>query len=398
MNGEKAGDSSRGAVLVAVAAGLAIRFALASTQGEVADTLKYHRVAVILRSGGQLYVDTAGLFPYPPVWNRVEVASLMLAEKTGVPFVVWVKLPSILADAGIALFLAALAPIGRRALYASAYALNPVPILVSGAHGQFDSLPLLCCITAVYVLQRRQSATLAALALTLGIALKSFPVLLVPVFLLDIEGWRRRFLFLAAALIPVGLLLLPNLATAPQAVARELFAYSGAGDHGWMAIARIVHVLRTGTLLAAGKLSGLLSAAKLLFLAAYAVALFVWARRGGRLPPLTLRIAFVFMLFGAVYGGISSQTLIWALPFLLLVSLRDGLLYSAAATWSLVAFYTLFYPTVLYLDPAVRRERLLARILSWLCGTAIWWLFSVWWTGRQAVRLRTVPSGADLQP
>jgi hypothetical protein len=175
LNGEKAGGSSRGAVLLAVAAGLAIRFALALTQGEVADTPNYHRVAAVLRSGGELYVDTPGLFPYPPVWNWVEVASLALAEKTGVPFVVWVKIPSILADAGIALLLGALAPVGRRALYASAYALNPVPILISGAHGQFDSVPILCCVVAVYAMERKRSAPLAALALTLGIALKSFP-------------------------------------------------------------------------------------------------------------------------------------------------------------------------------------------------------------------------------
>lgn len=369
-----------------------IRMALALTQGEVADTPYYHRIAAVLRSGGQLYVDTAGRFPYPPVWNHVEVASLALSERTGVPFVIWVKLPSILADAAIALLLAALAPVGRAALFASAYALNPVPILISGAHGQFDSLPILCCLAAVYFVEKMRSAPLAALALTLGIALKSFPVLLLPVFLMQIGSWPRKLRFAAIALVPAGLILLPHLAIAPRAVASELFGYSGVGDHGWMAIARIVQAIRTRILTRDADLGFLLSGTKLLFLLGCAAALVSWARmKEDRRPALPLRIAFVFMLFYTIYGGISSQSLLWALPFLMLANVRDALIYSAVAFCSLASFYAAFYPGLLFRDPPTGLESLLTSLYVWLAGTAVWWLFSLSWTARTALRWRHFP-------
>ena len=372
-------------MLLALAAGLVIRLVLAFTQGEIADTPNYHRVAAVLKAGGVLYVDTTGLFPYPPVWNHVEVAALTLAESTPIPFVVWVKLPSILADLGIAALLALLAPAGRRALYAAAYALNPVPILISSVHGQFDSLPLLCCLGAVYFLQERESPPLAALALTLGIALKAFPILLVPVFLLSVAG-RKRLQFLATALLPAALILLPNLVATPRAVVHELVAYSGAPDHGWLAIARIFKVLESGARIDPETVATLLLVAKVLFLVAYATVLVYWARRPGRRSSLGLGIAFVFMLFCSLYGAISSQMLLWALPFLLLVVLPEGVLDSAAATASLAGFYAAMYPPLLYLGPPAGRAQL-TRILLWLGGTTVWWLFTLGWTIRTSRRL-----------
>jgi hypothetical protein len=199
---------------------------------------------------------------------------------------------------------------------------------------------------------------------------------------MDVEGWRRRLLFLAAALAPAGLILVPSLVTSPRAVTHELFAYSGTGDHGWLAIARIIHVLRTGTLIQPEKLGGVLLAAKILFLLAYGAALFYWARKPDRRPSLVGRIAFSFMLFDVLYGGISSQMLLWALPFLLLVAFRDGVLYSAAATVSVVSFYATLYPALLYLGPPAGTGQLLTRILLWLFATAVWWLLTIWWTAR----------------
>lgn len=379
------GDATRrGAAWTAIAAGTLIRLALAVSQPEIADTPNFHKVAEALRDGHTLYVDTRGWFPYPPVWNRVEVAALFLTEKTATPFAFWIKVPSILGDAAIAALLLFLAPPGRGALLAAAYALNPVPILITGAHGQFDALAILGCLGALFLTQRGRGPVLAGLALGAGIALKSFPVLLLPVFWPCFDA-RGRWKFVSAALLPVGLFLLTYLVFVPAAVVREVFGYSGACDHGWAAIVRSASVLRTGALPANADLAGLLGFAKLLFLAAFGFEIWHWSRRPESVPELPKRIAIVFVLFYVVYGGIGSQCLLWAIPFLLLVAPTAGLAYSAAAICTLVPFYRLFYSGLLFVDPPIAPEDLRSRFQLWLAGTAIWWLFCLAWLIRAAV-------------
>jgi hypothetical protein len=70
---------------------------------EVADTANYRNVAETLQYGGQLYIDTGGIYPYPPLWSLIELAALLLSQHTGVPFVFLVKLLPILFVAILAL-------------------------------------------------------------------------------------------------------------------------------------------------------------------------------------------------------------------------------------------------------------------------------------------------------
>lgn len=386
------GDATRrAAAKTAIAVGALIRLAIAVSQPGIADVPNFYRVANTLRSGGTLYVDTKGLFPYPPVWSQVEVAALALAEKTETPFELWVKVPSILADVGISIVLWLLAPGARGAWLAMAYALNPVAILISGAHGQFDALAILACLGALLFTVRRPHAVVAGLCLGVGIALKSFPILLLPVFWPFVAPPQRRR-FAAAAVLPAGLLLATYLLFVPAAVIREVFGYSGASDHGWAAAVRAVRALQTGVPFI--DLAPALGAAKLLFLAIYALAIGRWLRRPAPPEQLPERIALVFVSFYVLYGGIGSQYLLWAVPFLLLVSLPLGLLYSVAATCSLVPFYRLFYSRILFEDPPLRPAELHRRFFHWLVGTAIWWLFCVGWLVRAARTPRNRTAGA----
>ena len=90
-----------------------------------------------------------------------------------------------------------------------AYALHPVAILVVGFHGQFDSVALLALVCALRWLDRGLRDR-SALALAAGIALKSFPVLVLPFALLFVPGGgRARFRYALLATVPVALLLLP---------------------------------------------------------------------------------------------------------------------------------------------------------------------------------------------
>ena len=112
----------------------------------------------------------------------------------------------------------------------------------------------------------------AALALAAGIALKSFPVLAVPVLLLRVTGAAARVRFLTLATLPVAVLLLPYVAHDAGAVARELFGYGGVADFGWIGAWRGLRWVSEGTL-ARGEArfhGPLITVAKVVFLAAYA--------------------------------------------------------------------------------------------------------------------------------
>jgi len=120
---------------------------------------------------------------------------------------------------------------------------------------------------------------------------------------------------------------------------------------------------------------------KLLFLGTWAT--LVLARRAGRLrldvehACLAVELAFL-----SLYGLLSAQYLLWAVPLGVLRPSRTFLAYSAAATVGLVGFYLFLAPGVLWpraLEPAVA---LWAGRL-WLGGVAatfaacLFWLLAV---------------------
>jgi Gpi18-like mannosyltransferase len=153
-----------------------------------ADVLRYKKLATHVLDVSWNPYEAPRLYPYPPVWVAVEAAAEWLARRTAFRFAVLVKLPVLLADLGLVALLARMGAGRGLGLWpAWLYALHPVSILVTGFHGQFDAAALLCVLLAVHGFEAGRHDR-AALALAGGIALKSFPVLLLPFFLLARHG------------------------------------------------------------------------------------------------------------------------------------------------------------------------------------------------------------------
>ena len=123
------------------------------------------------------------------------------------------------------------------------YAFHPVALLVAGFHGQFDSVALLALLYALRALERGRLDR-SALALAAGIALKSFPVLVLPFVLLFVPGGARRLRYALLATAPVALLLAPFAVADRSALVRELFGYGGVADFGWIGAARAIRARR----------------------------------------------------------------------------------------------------------------------------------------------------------
>jgi hypothetical protein len=377
-----------------VAAALVVRLAaILASDRVVADVERYRRVAAHVLDVSWNPYQARHLYPYPPLWVWVEAGCEWLARHSGLSFAVLVKLPVLGAEVAIVAVLARwAAERGGAARWAPwIYALHPVAVLVSGFHGQFDSLALLMVLLAVRATERGRHDA-AALALAAGIAVKSFPVLAVPVLLLRVTGAAARVRFLALATLPVAVLLVPYLAHDASAVARELIGYGGVADFGWIGVWRGVRWMIEGTL-GRGEArywGALIPAAKVLFLAAYVAVLAHRRARGDHV----LTMLAVFVAFQAFYGALSAQYLLWVVPLAALRPDRWLALHGAAATAGLVAFYLFLAPGVL--TPAGTRSEAAGTL--WVIGAAASLLVAVGWLGALARNASQLGQGTDGVP
>jgi hypothetical protein len=176
------------------------------------DAESYQIVADLVRSAKDVYANTER-HPYLPFHMYIFAAADWLAENAVIGFFSWVRLPNIAADLGItALIYKGSLRLGRSAStafwLAFLWAVNPISILTSVIHGQFDSVPLFFTLLAYYMLRFRQQniwgPALGGLSMGLAVVDKSWPVLFVPVLLLVAPRIRDKVTYLVAAVaVPV---------------------------------------------------------------------------------------------------------------------------------------------------------------------------------------------------
>jgi hypothetical protein len=275
-------------------------------------------------------------------------------------------------------------PVARRASWL--FALHPVSILVTGFHGQFDSVMLFFVLLSLRFQQSNRSDA-SALSLSAAIATKSFPVLLVPLFALG-AGASRAFRYVLLAIAPVLVLLVPYAIADPAALTRELAGYGGVADFGWIGAWRAMRWLATGALgrSEAAHWPAAIPAAKVLFLAVYVTGVWALARRRLRWTPPEAVLA-VFLAFLTFYGAISAQYLLWPVPLGALLPSAWFVAYTVAATAALVGFYLFLAPGVLTAAaPGLLGPHPAG--IAWACGTlavlatGAAWLFALSRRGR----------------
>lgn len=301
------------------------------------DIESYRLVTDALLSGVEVYGAALGRHPYLPFQMFIMGAMAHLAQVSGLPYVVAIKLPSIAADMAItAIIFRVIQKHYRRpdlaAYFAVLYALNPVSILVTSYHGQFEAITLLLLVLAWYTWQVSERRTASAVALGLAILNKTWPILFLPVVLLRISHRRGQAIYAALALgIPV------------LAVATYLFAYSAdpmtmlgralthRGVAGYWGPGAILFPAAEQWSFLQPVAQGLLSLRNWLLLGAVLIAL--WQTRSQ--PALDAFLTLLLSVF-VVTVGIGIQWLLWLVPFgLLAVEARWTRRYSLAATFML---------------------------------------------------------------
>lgn len=151
---------------------------------------------------------------------------------------VWLRLPSVFFDLGTTILLFRIARLmgGSQKLarlVALAFLFNPFSILVTSVWGTNDPIPIFFSVLGIFYILRGQDrdSSRGALALGLGIAIKLYPLLLVPIGLARLSKLRERMRFAALAFLVPLAISAPFLITNASSYLRVLFGFaSGQGE------------------------------------------------------------------------------------------------------------------------------------------------------------------------
>lgn len=207
---------------VVVLIGAALRL-WAAAQGHNFDVESYGIVARIMAEGGNVYNETPR-YNYGPVWFHVLHALDQLGPG-GAQALRW-KVAALLTlvDVGIFAFL-----VRRYSLAAGClFFLNPVSVLITGYHSQFDNLAVLVALLAVAHFDPNEGrlnrwTCMAALGLSLTIKhlLFVFPFWLA----LKERSWSGRLVVLTTPVLLFLLAFLPYLPHGAAGIAVNVFLY-----------------------------------------------------------------------------------------------------------------------------------------------------------------------------
>ncbi len=246
-----------------------------------------------------------------------------LASTTGIRVVDAIRFLLIAADAGLLVaadrWMASLGVPRRRLVLLAGFALNPICILLTCQHGNFDVLVALAIVLFLLWIGRflegeeSDAWLVSSLFLGAGVVLKGAPAILAP---LAASGARR--LTAAARALGVALVFGPAIyglsvifALAPSEATRSVLRYRSIS--GWFGVTGFLHWLRLDA--AIPYYFGLFALG--LVAAAAAAGIALW--RAAIVTPRRLLLTALLLLIAIPFlgGGYGPQYLLWFWPLLL---------------------------------------------------------------------------------
>lgn len=327
---------------------------------------------------GEIFGLEIKVWPYAPGFFPF-IALAAAGAKTVGGFDAWVQVPSILADAGIAWLVQNHlgwrgASERLRLAAAGLVALGPAFFMVSGYHGQIDSLAILPAVAAICLWDRADPgnrAFLCGVLIGIGGAIKTAPLLLLLALLPAVRSRREGATLVVSALAVPVLLLLPFLAADPDGV-RHSLGYAGWPGVGGASLA-IQPDLTSFWITHEDFIFHLSGASQFLFdngvflTAAAFVALLLFLARFRPAP--VDAAALVWLLAFAVNSNFFFNYLVWALPFLILAGfLAEAALVQLVAAPAELLFYLVTAPD--WLVPPYVADMMLLWAL-WILGVVL---------------------------
>ena len=336
-------------ILLAALIALVAKLYCAGTTTGTNDTLFFYGFGKRINEHGLAHTyKTVTIFNHTPLigaysalLQRIEPGTQMKMEL--LPFLL--RLPGIIAD-----FLAVFVLFRIRAISGGppwwaigVFVLSPVAFMVSGFHGNVDSVLAFLLLVAAWLALEKKPA-LCGVALGLACNVKVAPLLLGPVFFLwwwEQRAWRP-FLLSAAAVTLAG--------WAPALIgARREFLGNVLGYQGYWGIWGVSWILKqTGAETFQKVGFEQLTSAQMLVMGICkwsiiaGVLVISWLRRKTDALGLFTTLAWVWALFFVCVTGVAPQYFVWLAPFLLVATPR----WSAAVTGAASVFLFVFYNVI----------------------------------------------------
>lgn len=210
---------------VIILIGLLARLAVSPFFGDSYDAWVWHVIASAWVRRGinpydynlhqvRLYMDP---YSYPVPWALLCTVGYFfsgpLPDYGGITILVLQKIPVITADILLGVMLGkvvfdATGSSKAKKIAMASYLLNPYVFMGSALYFQFDAIPALFTVLALYFF-KKDEVELAAVSLGMGIAFKIYPIILLPVFLVFLKKRRLSFSLLSA--LPMASCSLPFL-------------------------------------------------------------------------------------------------------------------------------------------------------------------------------------------
>ncbi len=334
----------RALVLVLAIVALLARLYCAATTVGTSDVVLFWKFAHTIQRDGLLamYRQTE-FFNHTPLVGWFSQAALALSGGEQRWFAFYLRLPAVFAD-----FFAVLALLawreksGRSAWWALAlFAASPVAFMVSGYHGNVDSVMTLGVLLAAIACAQHRPL-LCGLCLGLACNIKIIPLLLAPAFFFFWlqRGQALRFSLTAVLVTLVGWAY--PLLTIPAVFLKNVLGYSGfwgvwgvtyllrfTGVEAWRDMAFAETTPQQAAIMQALKLGIVLAALVL-----------AWRRRGVESPEIFRTLALTWAVFFVFAPGFGAQYLAWLAPFFLVANARWYAALTAASSVALFNFYT----------------------------------------------------------
>lgn len=284
------------------------------------DIESFRLVGAALLNKEDVYTSAAfGRHPYLPMQMYWIGFALYLNSLTAVPFVILIKLLPVLVDVLIAVLIYQAGRYWQKSqaealLWGLLYALNPIAILVSAYHGQFDSIPVFFLMLSWMWWEFHKRTKLSAGALGLAILNKTWPIVFLPIMLVRNLKWKYWLVFTIVSLaIPVvaTLAYVLVLDTDPMPMLRRALTHTG--PDGYWGMSALLALLKNHWSVFEPIYTSFVAWRRWIILFTGIIVLW-WTRRQTVVAALTTIILAVFM----VSSGMGIQWLLWIVPFAIL--------------------------------------------------------------------------------
>lgn len=246
-------------------------------------------------------------------------------QQLGIHFPFLLRFPGILADFIVVLLLLQMAkPQCRLRIPGWAlglFAVSPVSLMVSGFHGNTDSVMVLFLVCAAFMALRNRAA-LCGLFLALSCQIKVVPLLFLPALVLFWMSRRSAWPFCLSFAFVAAILWSEPLLNFPLLFAKNVLSYGG-----YWGVWGISYLLRVTGLHEFSKVAFsnldlaqniVILTLKLLIITA--ACLIAWRRHRLGSHALMNSLAYTWLVFFVFAPGVCAQYLIWLAPFVLILS------------------------------------------------------------------------------